>query len=300
MPARRRVRALGALLLLALVWGASVPLIKLGLREIPPLTLTALRYLVAAPFFLLVLRGRPRPPGRTLTALGAIATLGIPVGQVAQALGVERTSAAVATVISATIPIFVVALAVVRLRQPVRIRQGLGLALALVGVALVAAGGPAGAGPALRGRALAGDALMLLSALTIALYYVLSVEFTDRYPVPTVIAWTSLIGAGAMVPVAAWELRHAAVQVSYQGIAIVLYLAGLVTVAGLWIWLSALRDLPARVAAALQYLQPLVGVAASAALFEERLGLWFGLGTGIVLLGIALSTVPPRTRGPAG
>jgi len=44
------------------------------------------------------------------------------------------------------------------------------------------------------------------------------------------------------------------------------------------------------VAATLQYLQPVVGVAASAALFGDVLTVWFDAGTGLVFLGIALST----------
>jgi drug/metabolite transporter (DMT)-like permease len=282
----------GALLALVAIWGASVPLTKLALRDLPPLTLTALRYVIAAPAFMVLLRGRPCPSGRALAAMGALGLLGIPVGQVAQALGVARTSASVATVISATIPIFVVVFAVLRLRQSIRPRQALGLALALGGVALVATGGPGGPATALRTQPAVGHALMLVSALSIALYYVLGAELAGRHAAGPVAAWTSLFGAGAMVPLAAWELRDAAVRVTVQGVGVALYLALLVTVAGMWIWLHALRELPARVPAALQYLQPLVGVALSTALFGDPLGASFWLGTTAVLLGIAASTLP--------
>jgi drug/metabolite transporter (DMT)-like permease len=287
-----RTRAVAALLALVVIWGASVPLTKLALRDLPPLTLTALRYLIAAPAFMVLLRGWPFPPRRALAAMGGLGLLGIPGGQVAQALGVARTSASVATVISATIPIFVVVLAVVRLRQSIRTRQALGLVLALAGVGLVATGGPGGQATALRTQAAVGNALMLVSALSIALYYVLSTELVGRYSAGPIAAWTSLFGAGAMVPLAAWELRYATARVTVQGVGVVLYLALLVTVAGMWIWLHALHELPARVPAALQYLQPLVGVALSAALFGDPLGASFWFGTSAVLLGIAASTLP--------
>ncbi|HKX17568.1 MAG TPA: DMT family transporter, partial [bacterium] len=110
------VRSLGALLLLAIVWGGSIPLTKLGLRDIPPLTLTALRYLTAAPCFLWLLRGRRLPSAGGCAAAAALGLLGIGVGQVSQTLGVRLTPASVATVVSALIPAFVVALAAVRLR----------------------------------------------------------------------------------------------------------------------------------------------------------------------------------------
>jgi len=291
------------LVLLAVIWGGSVPLTKLGLRAFPPLTLTALRYVVAAPCFAWMLRGRPLPPPRVLAQAAGLGGLGIVVGQLAQTLGVAETSASVATVISALIPALVVALGAVRLRQPLGGRHALGLVVAFAGVVLVATGDPrrlaalASLAASDRGR---GDALIVVSAVAVALYYVLSVPLVSRYSVVTIAALTSLAGAAGLVPIAWWELRRSPVHPSALGVLVVLYLALLVTVLGLWIWFGALSRLPVRVAAALQYLQPLVGVGASAALFGDALGVWFWIGTGLVLAGIAASAadwrgVPPTT-----
>jgi drug/metabolite transporter (DMT)-like permease len=278
------------LIVLAVIWGGSVPLTKLGLRDFPPLTLTALRYLVAAPFFVLLLAGRPLPPRRVLVSAGALGVLGIAVGQVAQTLGVRELSASVATVLSALIPIFVVVLARVRLRQPIRGRPALGLALAFVGVGIVAGGDPRHLIAGLSRSGIGGEALMLLSTIAVALYYVLSIDLVEAHSVITVAALSSLAGAGALLLGSVWEVQHAAVRITPVGVLVVCYLAILVTVVGLFIWFSALAQLPASVAAILQYLQPVVGVAASAALFGDRLDEWFGLGAGLVLLGIALGT----------
>ena len=306
------VRSLGALLLLAIVWGGSIPLTKLGLRDIPPLTLTALRYLTAAPCFLWLLRGRRLPPAGVCAAAAGLGLLGIGVGQVSQTLGVRLTPASVATVVSALIPVLVVALAAVRLRQPIGGTQVAGLAAALLGVALVATGDPRAllnaarsitppqpgvwpAGAPLHPATLAGVALVLLSSVAVALYYVLSVELIEQYSVLTIAAISSLAGAAALVPVAVWELGHAPMRLTASAIAAVLYLGLLVTVGGLWVWFGALMTLPARIPAALQYLQPIVGVLASAALFGDRLDRWFWTGTALVLAGIALSA-GTRTR----
>ena len=62
------------------------------------------------------------------------------MGQVAQTFGVARTSASVGTIISATIPVFVVLFAALRLKQAVSGRQVLGLLAAFAGIALVAFG----------------------------------------------------------------------------------------------------------------------------------------------------------------
>jgi len=274
---------------LAVIWGGTLPLIKLGLRDFPPLTLTTLRYAVAAPFFALLLRKRPLPPPRAVAATAGLG-VGIGAGQVAQTFGIHATAASVAAVISSTIPILVVVFAAIRLRQRVRARHAAGLVLAFAGISLVATGDPRRLVDLIRTRAFAGDLLILISAVAIALYYVLSVELIQRYSVITVAAISSIAGAAVLTPFAAWELRTAPVNITATGVAIVLYLAVLVTVIGIQVWLRALERMPASLAAAMQYLQPVVGIAASAAIFGDPLGVWFVAGTGLVFLGIAWST----------
>jgi len=283
------LRAIGELILLVVIWGLSIPLTKLGLAETGPLTLTALRYAAAVPCFAPVLVGRRLPPPRALLHMATLDALGIGVGQVAQALGVERASASVATIISALIPLLVVVFAVLRLRQRIRAVHLLGLVLAIVGVALVAGGGP---GPERSG--LAGEALMLVSAVVVALSYVLMAEVAAAHGPAVVSAWSSLAGAVLLVPPAAWELAAAPRWPGPVGIAVILYLGVLVSAGGLWLWLRLLRTVPARVAAGAQYFQPLVAVAASSLMFGDVVGLAFAIGSALVLGGVVLTTLPAR------
>lgn len=109
----------GAMLLLALIWGLSIPVTKLGLVSTPPLVLTALRFLVAVPLLCVLVVGRAIPPMAAMPRLAGLGVLGIGIGQVAQALGVEGTTASAGTIISATIPVFIVVFAALRLAQPV-------------------------------------------------------------------------------------------------------------------------------------------------------------------------------------
>jgi O-acetylserine/cysteine efflux transporter len=276
------------LLALCLIWGLSIPAMKLALQSISPLMLAACRYAVAVPFFALFLIGRPLPARRALLAMASLGFVGIDVGQVAQILGVQRTEASIATVISAAIPIFVVVLGSWRLRQPLRATHLVGLLVAMGGIAVVASKGSASAF-ALSAASLAGDALVLLSAVAIALYYALSAEITRRHPVPVVAAWSTIFGTLPLLPVIPWQASQATIAPGYAGIGVVLYLGVLVTVAGLWIWLHSLRALPVRIVAGTQYLQPLIGVSASAALFSEPIDPSFGVGTVLVFIGIALT-----------
>jgi len=284
------------LVVLAVIWGGSIPATKLGLADMRPLTLTALRYLLAAPMCLPLLIGRPLPPRRPLLAMLALGALSALVGQVCQVVGVDLTAASVATVLGATIPILFVLLAAARLKQHLGPRHIFGLIGAFAGIALVATGDPRHLVDAVGTQGLLGDALMLISAVAVAVFYIGSTEISVRYSPLTVAAWTTLGSALSMLPVMAGELIVAPFRASPTSWAVAAYLAALVTVAGSWIWFRALARVPARVAGALQYLQPLVGIGLAAALFGDRLDIWFAAGTALVFAGIALTSAPARRR----
>lgn len=276
------------MLLLAVMWGLSIPITKLGLETIPPLMFTAMRFLVAVPVLLLLSAGRLRVPWRAVPSIIALGVMGITLGNVAQTFGVEGTSASVGTIISATIPIFIVIFAAIRLKQPVADRHWAGLLAAVCGIALVAVGSGSGADDMSR-TTLAGVMWMLLSAVAIAFYYIWSAELTDRYGTLPVAAWNALAGLVAILPLAGFEMANASYQITAQAIWTAVYLGVLVTAVGLLLWLCILRAVPARVAASVQYLQPVFGIAAAAFLFGDQLGPVFIVGVSVILVGLALA-----------
>ncbi|HLH51836.1 MAG TPA: DMT family transporter [Roseiarcus sp.] len=287
------LRTFAAMLLLAVMWGLSIPATKLGLLTLPPLTLTALRFAIAVPLLLFFAAGKRRLPRRALPRIAALGILGIGVGQVAQTLGVVDASASVGAIISATIPVFVVLFAALRLKQAVSGRQVLGLLAAFAGIALVASGNGDETAAMLQASA-SGAGLLLLSAVAIAFYYVWSVELTAAYGVAAVAAWSTLFGFIALSPWAGWEMTRVPFRLTVDGVGAAIYLGVVVTVAGLFLWLNLLRAVPARTAAGVQYLQPVVGVLASSAMFGDKLGALFIVGVILVLAGLALSMASRR------
>lgn len=285
-------KSIGAILVLALIWGLSIPLTKLGLESLPPLTLTALRFASALPpLFLLAFR--QRLPKKALPRVALLGLIGISIGQVAQTLGVGGTSASVGAILSATIPVFVVVFAALRLRQRVTTRQMLGLFLAFAGIALVATGSDGG-GPSQ--NTLTGIVWMLVSSVAIAFYYVWSVELTQEYGTPAVAAWSTLFGLIALLPWTFWELSGVKPGLNPVNISIAAYLGVFVTAIGLYLWLYLLRTVPAVVATSVQYLHPIIGIIVGAMMFGDGLGLPFGLGVTLILSGLALVVAPEKRK----
>ncbi len=283
-------RPLAALGFLTLIWGLSIPAMKLGLADMPAAALVTLRYLGAAPAFVLILRGRRRPGPRALALMAALGVFGVDLGQYAQMAGVRRCPASVATMITAVIPVLTVLLAALRLRQRLRPTHFVGFALALGGIALAVWQG----GGAVTPRALTGEALVGFSSVCIAGYYVFGAELAARAGVLETAAWSTLAAAAGLLPGAALPVAPDAVHLTPRAGGVVLYLGLLVTVLGIVIWLRALGRVPARIAGATQYGQPLVGIAASALLFGDPIGPRFLAGTALVLAGVALSALPGR------
>jgi drug/metabolite transporter (DMT)-like permease len=292
-PVMLSTKNVGAMLLLAVMWGLSIPITKLGLETIPPLMFTAMRFLVAVPLLLILSSRRLRVPLKAVPSIIALGVMGISLGNVAQSFGVRGTSASVGTIVSATIPIFIVIFAAVRLKQPVAGRHWVGLLGAFGGIALVALGSGSGVDD-LSKTTPTGVAWMLVSAVAIAFYYIWSAELTEKYGTLPVAAWNALAGLVAILPPAGWEMTHLPFEITARAIWAVVYLGVMVTVAGLLLWLYILRMVPARIAAGVQYLQPVVGIATASFLFGDQLGLMFGAGVILILGGLALAASDNR------
>ena len=287
--------SIGGMLLLAVLWGLSIPITKLGLEAMPPIAFTALRFSFAVPFLFLFAIGRHRIALSALPPVAALGVMGIGIGNLAQSFGVAGASASVSTIVSATIPVFIVILAALRLGQPVSRVQQAGLAAAFAGVALVALGQGNGAGD-LGQSTLTGVALILVSAVAIAFYYVWSVELAARHGTVTVVIWSTLAGFLALLPFTVWEVMTTTFAVTPAAIASALYLGLLVSAVGLFLWLWLPRTVPARVAASVQFLQPVFGIGASAAMFGDPMGPLFLAGVALVLMGVGLSMINRRKR----
>lgn len=277
------------MLLLALMWGLSIPVTKLGLETVPPILYTTLRFVVAVPLFFLISWRQLYLPRQAFGKVILLGVMGTTLGNVAQSFGVQGTSASVGTIISATIPIFVVVFAAIRLRQHVVFKHWLGLFAAFGGIAVIALGSDSGDTDA-GSNTLQGVFFVLLSAVSIGFYYIWCAELSEQYGTLPVTTWNVFAGFIALLPMTAWEMNSQAYTITTQTIWTVIYLGALVTVLGLILWLYLLRVVPARIAASVQYLQPVVGVSASALLFGDQLGLAFMIGVGCILFGLLLAS----------
>jgi drug/metabolite transporter (DMT)-like permease len=281
--------ALGALVLLNLMWGGSLPATKLALLSFGPFSLAAARLLIASVLFVSVLRPTamrqvPLADGLRMAGLGVIGFAGV---QVLQALGTSQTSGATATVLASTAPLWIALLAPVLLGERLSASTVVGLVLALAGVSAIIGLG-AGQPNDLAG-ALTGNLIVLLSSAAAAVYTVLGKGLAQRYSPLTFCTVSCLGGALASLPLAIWEVAATPIWPTPLGWALLAYLGVLVTFFGFGVWFWGLRALPAARAGALLFLQPVSGLVLATLLLGDRPTPSFLVGCGLVLAGIYLA-----------
>jgi drug/metabolite transporter (DMT)-like permease len=201
---RHRFTRLDALLVLVIIaWGANLSVIKVALREFPGQSFNALRMILAAGAFLVVLARTSPATARGIDRAdwGRVAFLGVVGGTLYQLLflaGVPRTSVANAGLIFGLSPVVISLMSAAVGHERLPWTRWAGGALSVVGLYFVV-----GVGATLSVNSLTGDALVFAGMLCWAVYSVGSRPLLGRYSPTVLTAWATVVGAAIYVVVAA-------------------------------------------------------------------------------------------------
>src|SRR3954447_21907140 len=280
----RRHSALVALVTAGLLWGLTVPLSKVVLDWLDGGWLTVVRFALAAP--LLAFAGRRGLRAACTPRILFAGAVGYGLVIVLQNAGIGATSVSHASLIVGAVPALVAMIAAVSGPSSTGPTAWAGFALALAGVGVVAGGGGGGA-------TLGGDALVLLSVALSATFVVVQPRLLRGRDPIAVTAVQMVAGALAAVPNAALEgLPHAPAGATPVLALALLAFAG--TVGPFALFAYGQSRVAPELAGAFLNLEPLVGTAAGALVFGDPFGPLQVAGGAVILLGIALSTAPPR------
>lgn len=294
--------------LLCLIWGSTWIVIQEGLRDLPPFTSAAARFLVAAAAMSVVAHllhrreGGERPPWKLSLALGAL-NFGVSYGIVYWAE--TRLPSSLVSVLWSVFPMLMAISGHLYLpAERLRGRQWAGFAVGFLGVALLFATDLRGIGP---GAVPAGAILLVSPIISVVGTTMLK---RDGAHVSSVLVNRDGMWIGAaMLCAAAWLFeRGAPVAWTGSAIASVLYLAlaGTVVTFSLYFWL--LRRVPANKLGLIAYVTPAVALLLGGLVGKEPITAWTLSGTALILGGVGLvvrgrrSEASPRqgVANPAG
>ena len=293
----RRPYALVSLILLMIVWGSTYVVTKAVVREIPPLTLAVLRYLIAAGVLVPIAIARgglmrlPRP--LPLAPLVWMGLTGIAILTVGFNYGLVYGSASQGALVYALGPAAVAVAAVLGLQEALSKRRIAGIVLSIAGAALVVVSGEMErAAP----RPLIGALCMLAGVAAWAHYTVIAKRIADADQV-VVIAWVSIIGTAMLLPFAVVELLQSPTpRPTLEGWLGTLYLGAVASAVAYVVYSRVLRELDASLVGAYFTLDPIVGVATAVVFLGEVLRLGQVVGGVIALVGMWLAASNPASK----
>ena len=289
-----RVVDWGWALLVVLVWGVNFVVIHVGLVDVPPLLLGALRFLlVALPAVFFV--PRPRIPLRWLLAYG----LTISFGQFALLFSAMRVGmpAGVASLVLQSQMIFTLLFGALLLGERWQRHQPAALGLAGIGLLVLATQQQAG------GMTLLGFVLTLGAAACWGLGNIVTRRISQAGPVDLLglVVWGALVPPLPFLAASLWlegpdQVVDSLQHLSTSSMLAIVYLALIATIVGYVIWGRLLQRYPVAEVAPLTLLVPVVGLLAARVLLDERLQGVQWCGIALVLAGLLVNLFWPRWR----
>ncbi len=278
------------LLTLAAVWGASYLFIKVAVDEIEPAPMMAFRTLVAAAVLLGYVEWR-LGRGRALDELRSAWRHCLVLGVLSAALpfwliawGEQYIDSGLAAVVQASVPIFN-ALLVLRFLPHERLRrtQALGLAVGIVGVAVVTGIHPSGGNLAILG-ALA----VVLSSLSYAAGGVYGQRAVSGTAGPVLAAGSMLAGGLILLPFALFQLPDSVPSLEATASLLALTLFGTAFAQLILFRMLALHG-SSRLSL-VTYLMPGFALVYGALILDEQITVTMLGGLALILAGVALAS----------
>lgn len=189
-----------------ILFGISMPVFKYLLSsDVSPEAITIMRAAFACVMFWLTSLFMPseKVVFKDMAVLFVCAMCGVGINQYLFVLGLKSSSPVDASIIATFVPITVMLLAALILKEPVTSRKGAGVMIGVAGGLLLVFSsnhGDTGNG------SLYGDMLMLINQLMDSLYLVLLRPLSSRYSPVTNMKWMFLFSTIALMPLCAGSL----------------------------------------------------------------------------------------------
>src|SRR5438094_2660474 len=296
---RPRWKTLLAFAIIYFVWGSTFLAIRVGVREVPPFLLAAMRFLVAGLILdgWMIAQGERSPSGRQWMSAFLLALLIFVLDYGLLFWAEQRVPSGIAAVMMATIPVFMALAEIILLRtQRVTVRLALALLIGIGGVAVLMSHSlNLGGTPIDR----AGAVALIIASMS----WSVSSALTRKLPLPPskVMSLGAQMLAGgvllALTAAALGEFRnfHPSI-VSRAAWLSLLYLivSGSIIAFTAYVWLIHAES-PTNVGT-YAYVNPVVAVLLGYFLGGEPLGVRTVLGTLFVLVSVVVITTMPASK----
>lgn len=282
--------AYGLAMLSAAMWGSPPVVARAVSADVPPLTLSFLRWSVALIVLLpFVWKRLPRQADSVRESWRALVMLGLfmTAGSTLSVTSVYFTTATNAVLVNASQPALTAMVAWAIGAERLSLRQGIGIGLAFVGI--VAMISRADLAVLLAFEINVGDLIMLLAVVAWACYAV-QLHASKHLPDSDIVLFLiAVTGTVVLLPLAVIEaFVGASFELSAEVASAVAYLAIFPTILAIYFWSQSVRALGANRTAIFINLIPVFGVVFASVFLGERLFSYHLVGAALVFSGILL------------
>jgi drug/metabolite transporter (DMT)-like permease len=286
-------KTLLAFAIIYFVWGSTFLAIRVGVREVPPLILAAMRFLVAGVvlYVWMIARGERSPSGRQWRSAALLGTVIFVFDYGLLFWAERRVPSGIAAVMLAMIPVFMALSEIIILRtQKLTVRLGLALLIGIGGVAVLMS----------RSLNLGGAPIDLMGALALivaAMSWSIASSLARKLPLPPSKVMSSgvqMLAGGVFLALAAaalGEFRDFHPWTVSRGAwfsLLYLIVAGSIIGFTAYVWLIH-HESPTKVGT-YAYVNPIVAVLVGYFLGGEALSMRTMLGTLFVLISVVVIT----------
>lgn len=282
------------MLMANVLWGLMSPVAKFVLSSgiIAPLLLTDFRVSGAALLFWILSLFMPseRVPWQDLLRLAGAGMLGILLNQGCFIFGVGLTSPGEASLITTTMPMWVMLLAYIILGEPITGKKVGGIVLGASGALILVLSGRAGISggenPTL------GDLLVLGAQLSYVLYLTLYRNFIRKYSLVTLMKWMFTFATAVAIPVSLPTILStdfsSVTTAMWGGAAYVVVGGTFVAYIGIMTGQKTLRP---TVVGMYNYVQPIVATAVGISVGMDKFSMLKGIAVVLIFSGVYLVTI---------
>jgi drug/metabolite transporter (DMT)-like permease len=283
------------LLLLATLWGSSYTLIKIALNDFPPLTLIAIRCVIAALFLCVVMIWRDqRLPSdlQTWRMLGNQSILSSVGAWTILAWGQQYIDSSLASVLNSMSPVFVIFFTLLITRhEQVGVHKWIGGLLGISGVILIVGIDSLNG----LGKQVLGQLAVLAGAGLYAGAAIYGKRFSQFSAIVTA-AGTMIFASFVLIPASLIVDQPWLLEPSARSVIAALTLGILCTGAALMVYFRLIKTLGSVGVASQSYLRAGIGVALGVIFLEEEISFLVGLGIFIAIIGVVIINYPVKAH----
>lgn len=281
-----------------IVWGAAFIAVKPAFEVITPIRFLLYRYIVAVLISLPILwhyRKKIKNIIPKIPALIGIELLGTSLALLLIYLGLEKTTAIEANLITTTLPLFITIGGVLFLKEKEQKNEAIGLIISLIGTVLLISIPLFSNGQNLQTISLTGNILILLGIIVDMAYYLLAKKYYKKQPMFLITTLSFYVGLLTFLPLALAETNFSISQLTQQVILDIqhpsvwiasIYMALFGSIIGLTAYYKGQDGIEASEASLFTYLQPFVAVPLGILFLNETISLMQLLALGLIFAGV--------------